>query len=931
MFDRLRKYGEAAIFDFSFYEIDGVDLRVDAVHVSGDTTIMKNEGTPANTTNGFVDEGDTYSITLTATEMECARGVIKLVDQTATKVWLDITIEFETYGHASAQHETFPSDLVSISGDETAANNLELQYDATGLTGDTFPATQQQVGNLSTSAGGLGRLISSFVKDGAESETNTYEATQEGDGTLHIVEDDGGNTGFYYQALVGGNGVASSFKWSGYIQSNGDSVLVKYWDWASSTYKTIKTLIGSNGTTLFDEVFEVPTGATGIGANAGIVRLRFESTTSTAIATDSLICVFSVVAESVGYADGAIWINTNGSNTNTEPYVDGVADNPVSTWAALLTLSTALGINRFRIINGSTITLSANSDQFTLIGEAWTLILNGQSIEGASFHGATMITGIGLATVTQPVFKDCDFGAVTIPPSKMIDCGFGKNSGTFTGGSAGEYFMRNGSSLVPGSGSPSLVFTGLGFPTGINCRGWKGGSNYTLDSDCTLSHEVLVGGGQTFTTGGANVELRGIFRSATFTLSGAGLVQIIGVTGIVTLSGTATTVVNIFGVASSLADTSVNTTVSDETVNTTDIDSILTDTDELQTNQGNWLTATGFSTHSAADVWTSATRTLSSFGTLVSDIATAVWGAGTRTLTSFGTLIADIWANVARTITGTVTTDIASRDASKADVSSLATEATLIARTLIAANYFDPANDQVSLNRILDTLITETNSGDIAKSFSFFYNVSPTTTKTVNDVGVAGVGLTAQQVWEYVTRTLTSGSAPSVVQIRTEMDDNSTKLIDIVADTNELQSDDIPGRLTTIDGNIAAIPTVMRGTDNAALASVATEARLAELDAANMPADIDAIPTTPMRGTDNANTVIPDVAGTAATLHGVTDGKIDAVQIDVTESLDYLAGTWTIVNNQLIHYEKDGTELHRFNLTKAGVPDSDSPDARTRV
>lgn len=33
----------------------------------------------------------------------------------------------------------------------------------------------------------------------------------------------------------------------------------------------------------------------------------------------------------------------------------------------------------------------------------------------------------------------------------------------------------------------------------------------------------------------------------------------------------------------------------------TDVDAILADTNELQTNQGNWLTATGFSTHSAAD------------------------------------------------------------------------------------------------------------------------------------------------------------------------------------------------------------------------------------------------------------------------------------------------------------------------------------------
>jgi len=53
--------------------------------------------------------------------------------------------------------------------------------------------------------------------------------------------------------------------------------------------------------------------------------------------------------------------------------------------------------------------------------------------------------------------------------------------------------------------------------------------------------------------------------------------------------------------------------------------------------------------------------------------------------------------------------------------------------------------------------------------------------------------------------------------------------------------------------DIAAIPTTaMRGTDSAALASVCTEPRLAELDAANLPTDIAAIPTTAMRGTDSA-------------------------------------------------------------------------------
>lgn len=107
----LRQYGVAAAFVFHLYEIDGVDFRVDASHASGDTTLTKNEGVPASTANAFVDEGKGYSITLTATEMQVARGVLEIVDQTATKVWLDEALVFETYGHASAQHENFPVDI----------------------------------------------------------------------------------------------------------------------------------------------------------------------------------------------------------------------------------------------------------------------------------------------------------------------------------------------------------------------------------------------------------------------------------------------------------------------------------------------------------------------------------------------------------------------------------------------------------------------------------------------------------------------------------------------------------------------------------------------------------------------------------------------------------------------------------------------------
>ena len=61
----------------------------------------------------------------------------------------------------------------------------------------------------------------------------------------------------------------------------------------------------------------------------------------------------------------------------------------------------------------------------------------------------------------------------------------------------------------------------------------------------------------------------------------------------------------------------------------------------------------------------------------------------------------------------------------------------------------------------------------------------------------------------------------------------------VMFEMDSIEIDDIP-------------TTAMRGTDSAALATVCTEARLAELDAGNLIADVAAIPTTAMRGTDNA-------------------------------------------------------------------------------
>ena len=140
----LRKYGEEATVDFSLFGIDGINFKVDAASATGDITINRDEaGVETLDADAFVDEGTGYSLVLSAAEMAAKRIHVHIVDQ-GTKVWLDTGFVVETYGNASAMH-IFDLDVamqdvnvIQVSGDATAADNLELMYDGTGYAGGTI-------------------------------------------------------------------------------------------------------------------------------------------------------------------------------------------------------------------------------------------------------------------------------------------------------------------------------------------------------------------------------------------------------------------------------------------------------------------------------------------------------------------------------------------------------------------------------------------------------------------------------------------------------------------------------------------------------------------------------------------------------------------------------------------------------------------------
>ncbi len=499
--------------------------------------------------------------------------------------------------HVEATYDNTTQDTI----DNAAANLLGGGLVGIPVTGHAFVAGREVTIAGSTAYNGAFEVISQTANEVVITHTQTAEAftgaetivssikgevfvgtitlgtfadTAAAQGDLHSMIDDGDVISIVYGFNVGGSRQATDIAVFANVNGNTDEIIVKAYNFVSQAFEDKATLPGSGGTAFIPLDPALLARNTGTGTEIGDVFILFDTVTTTPSSLDVDECLITAVGTNtlIGYPNG-FEISAAGTS-GTEFGVNGTAGNPCP-FADALTMNAVTPLNLFTIQNGESITLAASADNLTLQGVAWTLSLSvgGQSIAGALFDGAH-VTGIGTSAGEEGHFTNCKMGACTIPPSFLSSCGVGEDSGTLAGGSAGEYIFDNCYSMAPGSATPTLTFTGLGSATGINNRGWKGGATWNVDSDITLSHCVLVGGGTTFNTSGADIEVRGIIRSLTCAFTAGGTtptVQFAGITGPVTLSGTAAagTTVNLYGVSSSLADTSSNTTVTDATTSRT--------------------------------------------------------------------------------------------------------------------------------------------------------------------------------------------------------------------------------------------------------------------------------------------------------------------------------------------------------------------------
>ena len=373
-----------------------------------------------------------------------------------------------------------PSDIIAISGDTGAADNLELMYDGTGYVDDTAPASRSQVDSIGSSSGGAiyfaieadntGGAIKGVTLVG--SQAGTFADTEAEDGTYHAITHSGNAIDIVYQANVGATRLAIEVDFVGYLTSSNDTITVQAYDFIGADWETRRVITGQNGTGNISQSIKLLSKHTGSsGADLGLVLIRFVNTGMTApvLNVDELLVAAVSNSNTLGFEGGAVWIDTVGGTSGTGQGV-GTITIPSSNISDAITIATANNLKRFHFLPGSSETFAAAMDDYAITGHDYTLAFGGQSIAGSYISGATVS---GTFTGTTAILEDCIINAITGPGLTMRRCFF--NEVTITNNGTAGWYLNDCRSRVAGTGSANFDFGVAALNTGLSLRAYSGG------------------------------------------------------------------------------------------------------------------------------------------------------------------------------------------------------------------------------------------------------------------------------------------------------------------------------------------------------------------------------------------------------------------------------------------------------------------------
>ena len=402
------------------------------------------------------------------------------------------------------------------------------------------PATQAQVDNIGAASGGslafqneadnVDSAIKSVTFVGVET-SGTNLSTLFNDGVYHNIDDTGNDIDIVYQFDVGGGRTSTEIVWKGYLNGNNDEFTIQIYN--GSGWDTLSTVAGKNGVTNDTEIHPLFASHTGTGSDLGkvFVRLQCSSQSNPSLFTDQLYIMAVNIGQTVGYLEGAVWVDTNGSNTGTVSFVDGVADKPTSLLASALTIMANVELKKLHQLKGSSITLASSFNRQIFNGEGGAIALGGQETIFCTFISQN-ISGIQTG-VGRNFFTSCRLDGGTYTDAAMIDCSL---NSTISLSDTGDYSMLN-CYATKDSSEPTFDFTAVG-NTELLLRGWNGpltidnlssGDTVAIDGNCSgLTLTANCTGGTVVLTG--NVVMASNLSSGV-TLNQTGNMNIIQVSG----------------------------------------------------------------------------------------------------------------------------------------------------------------------------------------------------------------------------------------------------------------------------------------------------------------------------------------------------------------------------------------------------------------
>ncbi len=196
------------------------------------------------------------------------------------------------------------------------------------------------------------------------------------------------------------------------------------------------------------------------------------------------------------YEGGAVWIDTVNGTAGTTNFESGTYINPVDNIADANTIAASVGLVRFQVAPGSSITFPGAQTNEVWEGRDWTLALANRDITGSFILGA-IVTGIGTATTVYEL-EECDIGVTTLDNDGHFErCSL---TGTFTIGQAGTFTFHQ--CFTEATTAITIDFAAVGttavhlldFHGQINFKNMAAGDTVHITGAGTITTETCTAG-----------------------------------------------------------------------------------------------------------------------------------------------------------------------------------------------------------------------------------------------------------------------------------------------------------------------------------------------------------------------------------------------------------------------------------------------------